>query len=50
MWLAASAEAGFLAPRPSADAGKTAWYIFRAVNAKGEGGPQSDQISGTIAA
>ena len=37
-------------PFDPADANKIAWYILRAVNGKGEVGPQSDQISGTIAA
>jgi hypothetical protein len=32
------------------DQNKTVWYLVRAINAKGQPGPLSDQISGTIAA
>jgi hypothetical protein len=32
------------------DKNKTVWYLVRAINAKGQAGPVSDQISGTIAA
>jgi hypothetical protein len=35
---------------PAADAGKTAWYIGRGVNAKGQPGPTSTPVAATIAA
>jgi hypothetical protein len=40
----------YTVPFTPADANKTVWYLVRAINAKGQAGPLSDQISGTIAA
>lgn len=40
----------FSASHPPADAGKTAYYLTRWINAKGEPGPVSGLVSATIAA
>lgn len=40
----------FTATHEAGDVGKTAYYILRWINAKGEAGPTADQVSATIAA
>ena len=47
-YLATDTNAPYLAEYPGADAGKPAHYWLRWVNTRGEKGPWSDNVSGTI--
>ena len=49
-YLGLATRVPFTAQFAPEDKNKTVWYLVRAINAKGQAGPVSDQVSGTIAA